>query len=375
MKEYRARFPLLAHKTYLNSCSYGALADSVEAALLDYLRDRREQGACWEQWVGQLEGLRGKTAELLGASPEELAILPSLTAGFNSFVSALDFTGERRRVINTSFDFPTTAQIWHAQKNRGAEVVTVHLDDRDDPLAAFEECIDDRTLVVSVPWVCYRNGRKLDVHAITELAHRRGALVIVDGYQGLGTMPYDVKDSGADVVLGGFVKYLLGTAGVGFMYVRDPLATQLHPATSGWFAQEDVHAMAISDNTPAASARRFEGGTPTVVGLYACIAALDLLSEVGVPAISCHIEYLTQQIKEGIRARGWLLATGDGPHGPMLAVGCHDMHGLVAKLGEENVVVSCRDNNIRISPHFYNDDSDIEHLFSALEKHRKLLDR
>lgn len=375
MKEYRARFPLLAHKTYLNSCSYGALADSVEEALLDYLRDRREQGACWEQWVGQLEELRGKTAEMLGASPEEVAILPSLTAGLNALVSALDYTGERHRVINTSFDFPTTAQIWHAQKDRGAEVVTVHLDDRDDPLAAFEECIDDQTLVVSVPWVCYRNGRKLDVDAITELAHRRGALVIVDGYQGLGTMPYHVKESGADVVLGGFVKYLLGTAGMGFMYVRDPLATQLRPTTSGWFAQEDVHAMAISDNTPAASARRFEGGTPNVAGLYACIAALDLISEVGVPAISCHIEHLTQQIKEGIRAHGWLLATGDGPHGAMLAVGCHDMHGLVAKLGEENVVVSCRDNNIRISPHFYNDDSDIERLFGALEKHRKLLDR
>lgn len=373
MKQYRARFPLLANKTYINSCSYGALADSVEEALLDYLRDRRKQGACWEQWVGQLEELREKTARLLGAGSEETAILPSLTSGFNSFVSCLDYS-ERPRIVNTSFDFPTTAQIWHAQKRRGAEVVTVQLDDTDDPLAVFEKSIDERTQVVSIPWVCYRNGRKLDIRAITELAHQRGALAVVDAYQGLGTMPCNVKDVGADVVLGGYVKYLLGTAGMGFMYVREPLATQLQPTASGWFSQEDIHAMAIADNTPAESARRFEGGTPNVAGLYACNAALDLISEVGVEAISGQIEYLTQQIKNGIQARGWSLATGDGPHGAMLAVGCRDMHGLVARLAEEDVVVSCRDDNIRISPHFYNDDGDIERLFSVLDKHRQLLD-
>lgn len=373
MKQYRRQFPLFQRKTYINSCSYGALATSVEDALLGYLRDRREQGSCWEQWVGQLEELRGKTAELLGAGESEIAIMPSVTNGLNAFVSCLDYAGERRRVVNTSFDFPTTAQIWHAQKQRGAEVVTVELDDCTDPLAAFEQAIDEQTLVVSIPWVCYRNGRKLDIKAITELAQSRGALAVVDAYQGVGTMPLDVKEVGADIVLGGYLKYLLGTAGLGFMYVREPLSTELTPTTSGWFSQEDIHAMAISDNTPATSARRFEGGTPNVPGLYACNAGLGLIKEVGIGPISEHIEYITQQIKTGVRDRGWLLATGEGPHGAMLAVRSHDMHGLVAKVEEEGVVISCRDENIRISPHFYNDDGDIERLFSALDKHRNLL--
>lgn len=373
MKEYRAAFPLLAHKTYLNSCSYGALAKTVDSALRRYLEDRHAGGACWEQWVGQQEELRARTADLLGADSEEIAIVPSLTAGFNSFVSCLDYRGERCKIINTSYDFPTTAQIWHAQKARGADVLTLPLDHEKDPLAAFEQAIDANTRIVSIPWVCYRNGRRLDIEAITRLAHRHGALVAVDAYQGVGTLPCDVRAVGADLLLGGYLKYLLGTAGLAYMYVRADLIPELQPTTSGWFAQEDVHAMAISANIPAATARRFEGGTPDVAGLYACNAGLELLADIGIPAISEQIDYLTSKIKAGIRERGWRLATGDAPHGAMLALQCRDMHALVDRLAADGVVVSCRDNNIRISPHFYNDDSDIDALFASLEKHRELL--
>lgn len=374
MAEYRARFPLLERKTYLNSCSYGALADSVEWALLAYLKDRRELGACWGRWVDQLEGLRGKTARLLGADSAEVAIVASLTAGLNTFASCLDFSGARRKVVTTSYDFPTTAQIWHAQKRRGADIALAQLDEAGDPLAIFERLIDEQTLVVSVPWVCYRNGRRLDINAISELAHRRGALVVVDAYQGVGTLPCDVRHIGADLLLGGYLKYLIGTAGVAYLYVRESLIETLNPSASGWFSQADVHAMVIADNFPAPSARRFEGGTPDVAGLYACLAGLELIEEVGIETIRDRIDHLTGRIRDGIGERGWHLASGDSPHGAMLALRCRDMEALVAQLAEEDVVVSCRDDNIRISPHFYNDDGDIERLFAALEKHRGLLD-
>lgn len=374
MTDYRARFPLLAQKTYLNSCSYGALADSVEQAMLAYLKDRRERGACWEQWVGQLEQLRSSTARLLGADSDEVAIVASLSAGFNAFVSGLDFNGDRRKVVVTSFDFPTTAHIWHAQKQRGADIAVAQLDEAEDPLAVFDSLIDDQTLVVSIPWVCYRNGRRLDVKAIAELARQRGALVVVDAYQGVGTMPCDVREWDVDLVLGGYLKYLMGTAGVAYLYVRASLIPSLKPVASGWFSQADVHAMEIVDNVPAPTARRFEGGTPDVSGLYACQAGLELLEEVGVDKASARIDHLTRSLQEGIRERGWHLATGDMPHGPMVALRCHDMTALVERLAQEDIVVSCRDGNVRISPHFYNDDSDVESLFAALEKHRTLLD-
>ncbi|MCB1679816.1 MAG: aminotransferase class V-fold PLP-dependent enzyme [Halioglobus sp.] len=374
MSDIRQRFPLLQHKTYLNSCSYGALEEGVEASILTYLRDRREHGACWEKWVAQLEILRGKTAELLGADADEIAIVPSLTAGFNALVSCLDFSGKRNKVVATSFDFPTTAQIWHAQKRRGADIVMAPLDDAADPRSVVDSLVDERTLVVSVPWICYRNGRRLDIATIAKLVHSRGALLVVDAYQGVGTMPCDVSVMQADVLLGGYLKYLMGTAGVAYMYVKSSLVKTLEPTTSGWFAQENVHAMAIAENVPAASARRFEGGTPDVAGLYACIAGLDVLAEMGVDAAARQVRHLTELICAGVLERGWELATGDHPHGAMLALRCHDMVALVERLGDEGVVVSCRDGNVRISPHFYNNEADITALFKALEKHRDLLD-
>ncbi|WP_162299958.1 aminotransferase class V-fold PLP-dependent enzyme [Kineobactrum sediminis] len=374
----RSHFPILSRKTYLNSCSYGALADSVRRAMEQYLDDRDSRGACWEQWVGDQEMLRDSTATLLGAQASEIALVSSLSAGLNAFVSCLDFAGSRNKVVVTSHDFPTTAQIWHAQKPRGANIQRVELDDCTDPenvLELFANAIDATTAVVCVPYICYRNGRKLDVGAIAKLAHAQGALMVVDAYQAVGTFPVDVKALDADVLLGGYLKYLMGTAGMAYMYVKDELVEKLLPTTSGWFAQEDVSAMAIADNVPAHSARRFEDGTPNVSAIGACRAGLDILHDTGMDAITRQNVLVTDAIKREAAARGWISATGDWPHGAMIALRSTDMMKLVTQLGDAGVVISCRDGNIRISPHFYNDENDIKALFKALDENSELMVR
>ncbi|QIB64293.1 aminotransferase class V-fold PLP-dependent enzyme [Kineobactrum salinum] len=376
INKVRSHFPILDRKTYLNSCSYGALADSVRRALEQYLDDRDSHGASWEQWVGDQERLRESTAMLLGAQASEIALVPSLSAGLNTLTSCLDFTGKRNKVVVTSHDFPTTAQIWHAQKRRGAVVHRVELEDCVDPgdvLGRFAQAIDSTTAVVSVPYICYRNGRKLDVGAIAELAHAHGALMIVDAYQAVGTFPVDVKALDADVLLGGYLKYLMGTAGMAYLYVKGELVDTLQPATSGWFAQEDVSAMAIAENVPAYSARRFEGGTPTVSAIGACRAGLDIVHDTGIDAIAAQNTLITDAIKREAAARGWVSATGDWPHGAMIALRSTDMLKLVARLGEAGIVVSCRDGNIRISPHFYNNENDIQTLFEELDRNSDLM--
>ncbi|TCO76267.1 aminotransferase class V-fold PLP-dependent enzyme [Chromatocurvus halotolerans] len=372
----RSQFPILHNKTYLNSCSYGALAVSVRRAMEQYLDDRDTQGACWEQWVGDLESLRAETASLLGAGPQEIALVPTLSAAVNALASCLDFTGERSRVVVTSHDFPTTAQIWHAQKRRGAQVHCVELDDcanADDATARFVDAIDDKTLLVAIPWVCYRHGRRLDVNAIARIARAHGAMVVLDGYQAIGTFPVGVTTIDVDVLLGGYLKYLMGTAGLGFMYVKADLVPQLLPTTSGWFAQEDVAAMSIAGNVPANSARRFEAGTPDVSAINPCRAGLAILREVGMQAVEAQNIAITDAIKREAAARGWISATGDWPHGAMIALRSTDMNTLVQRLAEVDIVVSCRDGNLRISPHFYNSVEDIEALFAALDSHGELL--
>ncbi|HEV2285103.1 MAG TPA: aminotransferase class V-fold PLP-dependent enzyme, partial [Steroidobacteraceae bacterium] len=213
----RRRFPVLARKTYLNSGSYCALADSVRAAINAYMDDRLEVGANWDVWVAKNEAVRRATAAVLHAAPDEIAITASASAGLNALASALDFGGPRNRVVVSDFEFPTSAQIWHAQEPRGARVVHVPRDAHGDiPLEHFARAIDTGTRLVAVTQVCFRNGARLDIEGIVRLAHARGALVLLDCYQAVGGLDVDVRRLDVDFAVGGMLKYLLGTAGIGF---------------------------------------------------------------------------------------------------------------------------------------------------------------
>lgn len=373
----RDHFPIFQTKTYLNSCSHGALSKEVRAAYLSYLEDRDRRGADWEDWVGKQEVLRGALARLLNAAPGELALVSCLSAGLNALASALDFSGPRNKVLVTDFDFPTTTQIWRAQESRGAviESVPCFKGELTIPTERFAERLDESTLILSLPQVCYRNGAKLDVAAIVKLAREKGARVFLDCYQSVGAMPVDVQALDVDFAAGGLLKYLISSSGAAFLYVKAELIDALRPTTSGWFSQADVNAMDSRRNAPAGAARRFESGTPNVPNIYAALAGLELLGQVGVAEAERHVKTLTAAIKERARERGFTLgmAGEDAAHGPLVTLRSVDMHQLVAALAGQGIVASCRAGNLRVSPHFYNNLDDVEALFQALEQRRDLL--
>jgi selenocysteine lyase/cysteine desulfurase len=371
----RARFPVLEAKTYLNSCAYGALATDVMAAVHEYLDDRMTKGTDWNYWVARNDGARTAIADFLGASEDEVAVTTSASAGINSVASALSYDRPRKKVVISDLEFPTNAQIWYAQERRGAEVVRVAEDNGYIPVERFEAAIDEDTLIVAVTQVCFRNGARLDIPAIVEIARRKGALVLVDGYQGLGTFAFDVREVRPDFVVGGMVKYLLGTAGIGFLYVRRDLIENLVPTVTGWFAQTDIFAMDTTRYDPAPNARRFEMGTPPVINCYAAEAGLRLLREVGMPHIEGRVSDLTAAIVAEARSEGYTLAVPDDPErrGALITLRTHDENALVAWLEERNIVTSSRFGNLRISPHFYNNHADIDKLFRELRKQRHLL--
>ncbi len=374
-KQLRSRFPVFEKQTYLNSCSYGALAVEVEASLQRYLDARNDRGADWEYWVGRNEAVRSSVARLLGAESDEVAITASASASINSLASALRFDGPRNKVVITDFEFPTNAQIWYAQELRGARVVRLAEENGTIPLEKFEEAIDEETLIVATAQVAFRHGAKQDIPAIAEIARRKGALTMVDSYQALGSMQFDVRQAGVDFVVGGMLKYLLGTAGIAFLYARQELIDSLAPTATGWFAQEDIMAMDITRYSPSTTARRFEAGTPPVPNTYMAEAGLAILHEIGLEAIEQRIGKLTDSIKNAAVEAGYCLASPLDPsqHGAMIALRSNDDNRLVASLAQDNVVVSCRNGNLRISPHFYNNQADIEHLFRALAERRELL--
>jgi selenocysteine lyase/cysteine desulfurase len=325
-------------------------------------------------WVTKNESVRALTAQLLGALPDEIAVTASVSAGLNSLASALDFSGPRNKVVISDFEFPTNAQIWHAQEPRGARVVHVHRDKEGYiPAEMFADVIDEQTQLVAITHVCFRNGAKLDVPGIVRLARAKGAKVLLDCYQSVGSMDINVKQLDVDFAVGGMLKYLLGTAGIGFMYVRDTLTQSLVPTNSGWFAQANIGAMEISANTPAPSARRFEAGTPAVVNCYASEAGLKFLLEVGAPAIEERVYALTRRAMERLAEIGWpsITPTQHSRRGATVCVPTREPSGLCAELAKRDIVTSHRDNNLRAMFHFYNNDDDIEAFIAAMKSLRE----
>ncbi len=370
----RDHFPIFNAKTYFNSCSQGALSFEVQQAYAAYLRDWDEKGSPWELWVERSETARQAFAGLVNADPNEVAVCTSVSAGVSALASALDFGGERNEVVVSDFEFPTIAQIWHAQERRGARVVHVPAAGNVIPTERFA-AITERTRLVSVTHVCFRNGSRLDIPAIVELAHRKGALVLLDAYQSLGTLPVDVKALGVDFLAGGVLKYLLASAGLAFLYARQELLPNLHPTTLGWFSQANIFAMDIYANTPHASARRFEAGTPPIPSLYAGVAGMKLIQSLGVERIEAHIREITGAVKEGVMRRGFNLASPADParHGALITLRSHKVDLLVKRLEADGVITSSRDNNLRLSPHIYNEQCDVDRLMDCLTKNKDLL--
>ncbi len=372
----RDRFPIFKTKAYINSCSQGALSVDVQQAYNDYLCDWQEKGSPWELWVEKGETVRALFASLIGAEADEVATATSASAAISALATALDFSGDRNKVVVSDFEFPTAAQIWHAQEKRGAQVVHVPAAGNTIPLERFVDAIDERTKIVSITHVCYRNGVRLDVPSIVEIAHQKGALVLLDSYQALGTFPINVKDLKVDFLVGGVLKYLLSSAGLAFMYVnRDLLDPNLQPSTTGWFAQANIFAMDIYANSPSPTARRFEAGTPAVPSLYAAAAGMKLIQRIGLTKIENHLRDITGAIKEGAMRRGFNLVSPVDPkrHGALITIRSHNVDLLVKRLTADNIIVSSRDGNLRISPHIYNNLTDVNRLMDCLTNHKELL--
>ncbi len=373
----RGEFPIFAHTTYLNSCSQGALSHRVRAAYEEYLDGWDANGAEWEHWVERAEAARGAFASLLHATPDEVAVTTSVSQGVSAIVSALPFErGGRTKIVISEHEFPTVGQIAHAQELRGAEVVHVTPEaDGSIPVERFAAAIDERTALVCCTTLSYRTGHRHDVAGIAAVARERGALVLADSYQAVGAIDLDAHALGVDFVTGGTVKYLLASAGLGFLYVRGGLLPELVPTQTGWFADEDIFQMDISDYSPHATARRFDAGTPPVPNIYGGVAGMAIVEEAGLPAIEAHVSALAARLIDGLAELGATVVTPRDParRGPLVCVRSTDVNALVAELAAERIVTSMRDDNLRIALHLYNVEEDVDRVLAALARRAHLL--
>jgi selenocysteine lyase/cysteine desulfurase len=372
IQEIRSRFSIFRRKIYLNTCSQGALSDAVQIGLEDYIATWREQGSPWETWMDRYEEARTAFAQFINAGPDEVAIVTSASAGINGVASALNFR-ERKRVIMGEFEFPTMGHIWLAQRVRGAEVQFVSAEGNCIPAVNYEKMIERNTLIVPLTHVCFKNGFRSEVEAITKIAHSAGALVMLDNYQDCGTRPVDVKAMDLDFFVTGTLKYLLGPPGLAFMYVRKELVSSLVPTVTGWFAQTNPFAFDPQHIDLSPTARRFESGSPSVPNVYAAVPGFELLQEVGMENVAEHIKRLAQSLLSCARELGIRAKTPADSAGPLVVLQCKDSNLLVQKLAEADIVASNRHDGLRISFHVYNTMDDVKAVVDALRTNIDLM--
>ena len=368
----RARFPILQEKTYLYNCSQGALSDAVESAMCEYAASWRTSTAPWDEWVGVYEALRCDIAAFINASPDEVAIVTSASAGINPIASALHFD-RRPKVVMSEYEFPTMGHIWLAQQPRGAKVQFLPGIDNAIPAESYRAAIDDRTSIVPLTQVSFLNGFRSDVAAVTRAAHDDGALVFLDGYQDCGTRPLDVKALDVDFFVTGTLKYLLGPPGLGFLYVRGELIEKLTPTMTSWMSQRDVFAFRTTHLDPAPQARRFECGSPAIPNIYLARAALKLLTSVGMENVAAQIQCLSRTFYHGARGLGIATKTPADTVGPLIVLRSKDAAALVARMTERGIVCSARLDGVRFAFHFYNTLDDVATALAALKDHLDLM--
>lgn len=372
VRDIRSRFKIFQRKIYLNTCSQGALSDAVENGLNDYLASWHEQGSPWETWVERYEAARTAFARFIHASPDEVAIVTSVSAGINGIASALSLR-ERNKVVMGEFEFPTMGHVWLGQRVRGADVQFARAEGHSIPTASYEELIDDKTVIVPLTHVCFKNGFRTKVNEIEKMAHSAGALVMLDDYQDCGTRPVDVKAMNVDFYVTGTLKYLLGPPGMAFLYVRKELIPTLTPTITGWFGQTNPFAYNPQHFELSSTARRFESGSPSVPNAYAAMPGFQMLEGIGMKEVAGHVENLARSFLNRARDLGILAKTPAGTSGPLVVLQCHDSAQMLQKLSQNGIVASNRFDGLRISFHVYNTLDDVEAVVEVLKKNMHLL--
>ena len=368
---WRKEFPILQRKTYLNSCSLGALSTRSMAGMARFQELWNEYGASawYKLWLGEIAEVREKFARIIGAQPHEIAIAPNVSAALSEIATGLDM-GERNRVVMADLDFPTLAYQWMAKQRLGIEIDFVESPDRitvptDQLLAA----IDERTGLVATSRVFYLSGYIQDIAAVTRRAHDQGALVLIDDYQGTGQIPLDVKALDIDFLVTGTLKWLMGGPGLAFIYVREDLIPRLRPSVTGWWGSRDMFEFRTGVFEYRDDAQRLEAGTPAVAPIFAANASLDIVLEIGVDRIRERTRWLADDLVRRIQRRGWtLLSPADGAmRSSIVMLGMERPDELVDGLKQRGIIVDSRPGRLRISPHFYNTVEENELVIAALD--------
>lgn len=364
----RAHFPGISHGTYLNTASIGLIPDVSISALENFIKQRIFGNLLWLEWYSALDDVRELVSNLIHSDPEEIAFVQNTSMGLNLIANSIDWQDGGNIVIN-DLEFPTNLFPWQVVAKRyGLELRCVRNVNGVLRKEDFSREVDERTKVIAVSWVEFSNGFVNDLKFLSKLAHENDALLVVDGIQGVGALTIDVKTLGVDILACGFQKWLLGIGG-GFLYVRKDVLDKLRIPFAGWLSDMNPYSFDFREYEPAPDARRFEVGTPSFADVLVARESLSFILDIGIENIEKRdlalIGYLRKRLAE---LDGVIFMTPEDNPAPILSFKLEgvDTKNLLEYLTERSIYISARLGALRVSPHFYNNQGDIDRLVEAL---------
>ncbi|MDP9068726.1 MAG: aminotransferase class V-fold PLP-dependent enzyme [Actinomycetota bacterium] len=376
LASYRDEFPVLAERTYLISASLGPLSRrsrSLAEEHLDLWQRYGPEELWFDHGLPKLQQCRSLFSRLIGADEDEVAIIPSVSAGLSAIATCLDLQA-RPKIVLSEMDFPTNHYVWLAQERAGAKLDVVGSPDgirieSEDVVAR----IDEQTALVNTNRVLFQSSWIMDMQPIVETAHERGALVLIDDFHGSGIVPIDVHEMGIDLLVTGALKWLCGGQGIAFLYCRKGLIDQLHPRVVGWFGTKDPFDFDRSELRLRDDAGRFETGTYALPQAFTAAGGLEIILEVGVPVIRARNQELSRHVLAAADDAGLdvLSPRDDTRRGGLVRIripgGRTEAERVLHELFRRDVVLDSRNDTLRISAHFFNDESDIDRCFAELK--------
>lgn len=376
---WRDRFPILAETTYLVNHSLGAMPAAARDKLIAFADQWATRGVrAWgEGWWSAPVDVGNVLGRLMNAPRDSVVMHQNVSVIQSIVASALDFSGPRNKVVYTDMNFPTNMYVWEGFRKFGAEISVVPGDGVKVPTERLLEAIDEQTLIVPVSHVLFKSHYVQDAAAICERARSVGAMVLLDTYQSLGTVPVDVQALGVDMVCGGSVKWLCGGPGAGYLYVRPDLMDSLRPRITGWAAHADPFAFETGPQRYAEGAWRLLHGSPAVATLFCATAGYEIVHEVGVQTIRDYSQRTNEALRLNLIDRGFTINSPEAPaeRGGTLTVGLNDDEdgpAYVRALGERGILVDHRpEAGLRVSPHFYTLESELDEFAEVMSELRQ----
>ncbi|WP_158736795.1 aminotransferase class V-fold PLP-dependent enzyme [Alteribacillus sp. YIM 98480] len=356
----RLNFPIFKEKIQLSSCSQSAMHVSVKEAVNDYFRTWEVNGMDWKGWMQACENARLSFAKMINADKKEVAIVSSVSHAASSIATSL-IKNNRKKILVTELDFPTIGHVW--QSHRDSFDVTFIKGKENDWIDKedYNTMLDENTLLVSTSHVSYYDGYKQHLKEIADVVHHKGAYLFVDAYQSFGQCEIDVKKMNIDMLATGLQKYALGIPGIAFLYIKNEIAQSLTPKITGWFGQRNPFLFDIRNTDYADSTVRFDTGTFPMVNGFAAEAALKVLNKFSMDEVEKRLQYLSGIAIEEADKRGLQVKSPRDLErkGSNTAILVNNASEAESRLLKQNIILSARNDVLRIAPHFYNTEEEV----------------